>query len=338
MKLNKKIILGTTTMLTVVSPLATVVSCGNESTLDKTTIYLNKINKAITDKQNSIIIPTTKDKRPTIEGILTKLGIDQDPKFNVSFENAPTWIKDKKTSIKLKVCLRGKESNSKISKELQVTWKVVIQSQFTKYKIGSGEVITASVHDLSKIAGENITITQIGFETLKDETVQVDQMPKGVIAVPKDLPSEITSTKKMFLICSKFNQDLNNWDVSNITNMESMFASCFEFNQDVSEWDVSNVTNMIGMFVNSSKFNQDIGKWNVSNVTNMSNMFLNCFEFNQDLGKWNVSKVTNMSNMLGYCSSFNQNLSEWDVSKVIKHTYFNDYGIISASNMPKFKS
>ena len=33
-----------------------------------------------------------------------------------------------------------------------------------------------------------------------------------------------------------------------------------------------------------------------------------------------------------------KDLSEWDVSKVIKHTYFNDYGIISASNMPKFKS
>ena len=114
MKLNKKIILGTTTILTIVAPLATVVSCGNESTSDKTIIYLNKINKAITDKQNSIIFPTTEDKRPTIKGILTKLGIDQDSKFDVSFENAPTWIKNKKTSIKLKVCLRGKESNWKI--------------------------------------------------------------------------------------------------------------------------------------------------------------------------------------------------------------------------------
>ena len=209
MKLNKKIILGTTTILTIVTPLATVVSCGDKTTLDKTTIYLNKINTAITDKQNSIIFPTTEDKRPTIKGILTKLGIDQDPKFNVSFENAPTWIKDKKTSIKLKVCLRGKESNSKISKELQVTWKVVIQSQFTKYKIGSGEVITASVHDLSKIAGENITITQIGFQTLKDETVQVDQMPKGVTTVPSTLPKEITSTQNMFISCEQFNQNIN---------------------------------------------------------------------------------------------------------------------------------
>ena len=243
MKLNKKIILGTTTILTIVTPLATVVSCGDKTTLDKTTIYLNKINKAITDKQNSIIIPTTKDKRPTIEGILTKLGIDQDPKFNVSFENAPTWIKDKKTSIKLKVCLRGKESNSKISKELQVTWKVVIQSQFTKYKIGSGEVITASVHDLSKIAGENITITQIGFETLKDETVQVDQMPKGVIAVPKDLPSEITSLSNVFNQCAQFNQPLDKWDVSNVTNLMGIFCWT-QYNQSLNKWDVSNVINM----------------------------------------------------------------------------------------------
>ena len=101
----------------------------------------------------------------------------------------------------------------------------MIQSQFTKYKIGSGEVITASVHDLSKIAGENITITQIGFQTLKDETVQVDQMPKGVTTVPSTLPKEITSTKNMFKNCKQFNQDLNNWDVSNVTNMR--FYVCF---------------------------------------------------------------------------------------------------------------
>ena len=246
MKLNKKIVLGTTTILTIVTPLATVVSCGDKTTLDKTTIYLNKINTAIVDKQNSIIFPTTKDKRPTIKGILTKLGIVQDPKFDVSFENTPTWIKNKKTSIKLKVCLKGEESNSKISKELKVTWKVVVYSQFTKYKIGSGEVITTSVHDLSKIAGENITITQIGFQTLKDKTVQVDQMPKGVIAVPIKLPYGITSLANMFQFCTEFNQNINEWNVSNITSITGMF-SWTKFNQPLNNWDVSNVTNMLNV-------------------------------------------------------------------------------------------
>ena len=318
MKLNKKIILGTTTILTIATPLATVVSCGDKTTLDKTTIYLNKINTAIDNKQNSIIFPTTEDKRPTIKGILTKLGIAQDPKFDVSFENIPTWIKNKKTSIKFKVCLRGKESNSKVSKELQVTWKVVVQSQFTKYKIGSGKAITASVHDLSKIADENITITQIGFQTLKDETVQVDQMPKGVITVPKDLPSEITSTKKMFFNCSKFNQDLNNWNVSNVTNMMYMFFCCSSFNQDLSKWNVSNVTNMRSIFLDCKLFNKDISNWNVSNVKNMSNMFRGCSKYNKNLNNWNVSNVTNMSCMFLECSLFNKDINNWDVSNVTK--------------------
>ena len=38
-----------------------------------------------------------------------------------------------------------------------------------------------------------------------------------------------------------FNQDLNNWDVSNVTNMSSMFDDATNFNQDISSWDVSNV-------------------------------------------------------------------------------------------------
>ena len=73
MKLNKKIILGTTTILTIVTPLATVVSCGDKTTLDKTTIYLNKINTAITDKQNSIIIPTIKDKKTNYKRNINKI-------------------------------------------------------------------------------------------------------------------------------------------------------------------------------------------------------------------------------------------------------------------------
>ena len=53
----------------------------------------------------------------------------------------------------------------------------------------------------------------------------------------------------MFYECHKFNQPLNNWNVSNITTMESMFHKCRNFNQPLNDWNVSNVRNMKKMFV-----------------------------------------------------------------------------------------
>ena len=36
----------------------------------------------------------------------------------------------------------------------------------------------------------------------------------------------------MFERCKKFNQPLNNWDVSNVVSMGYMFSECFNFNSD----------------------------------------------------------------------------------------------------------
>jgi surface protein len=79
--------------------------------------------------------------------------------------------------------------------------------------------------------------------------------------------------------------------------MLGMFAKTEKFNQPLNNWDVSNVKNMLGMFYNAEKFNQPLDKWNVSNVTNMRLMFYYAKSFNQPLNKWDVSNVTNMNQL-----------------------------------------
>jgi surface protein len=77
----------------------------------------------------------------------------------------------------------------------------------------------------------------------------------------------------MFADAVSFNQDIENWNVSNVTNMSYMFQSATSFNQDISNWNVGSVTNMSEMFNGASSFNQDIGSWDVSSVTSMFRMF-----------------------------------------------------------------
>jgi surface protein len=120
----------------------------------------------------------------------------------------------------------------------------------------------------------------------------------------------------MFSGANNFNQDLDNWDVSQVSSMKRMFYNATSFNGDISSWDVSNVTNMPYMFYNAENFNQDIGNWNVGNVTDMSHMFLFAAKFNQDLGNWDVGNVTDMSYMFASATNFNQDLGNWNMSNV----------------------
>jgi surface protein len=78
----------------------------------------------------------------------------------------------------------------------------------------------------------------------------------------------------MFRNADSFNQNINNWDVSNVTTMFIMFADTTNFNQPLSDWNVSKVTNMSGMFSGATSYNQPIGNWNISGVTNFTNFML----------------------------------------------------------------
>ncbi|WP_025668029.1 BspA family leucine-rich repeat surface protein, partial [Aquimarina megaterium] len=136
----------------------------------------------------------------------------------------------------------------------------------------------------------------------------------------KDVPdlSQVASIAGIFARCTKFNADLNDWDVSTITDMRAVFLGASSFNGNISNWDVSKVTDMFGMFGECSKFNGDLSNWDVSNVTDMRGMFSHATSFTRDLNSWNVSKVTDMTDMFSSTDSFNGDLSKWDVSNVTK--------------------
>jgi hypothetical protein len=116
----------------------------------------------------------------------------------------------------------------------------------------------------------------------------------------------------------------SDWNSSRVKhlNVDLSLDNCFfsifpkDFNENINDWDVSNVVNMSGAFSRCSCFNQPLNNWNVSNVRTMCRMFAFCFQFNQPLDKWAVSGVKDMNEMFYECSQFNQPLIKWDVSGV----------------------
>ncbi len=128
--------------------------------------------------------------------------------------------------------------------------------------------------------------------------------------------SNVTNMSNMFYQAYIFNQPLNNWDVSNVTTMDNMFNAAQAFNQNIDTWDVENVTSMQYMFANTDAFDQPLNSWNVSNVTTMKSMFQRAELFNQPLNNWIVTNVTSMEEMFNSAELFNQNIDNWDVSNV----------------------
>ena len=128
--------------------------------------------------------------------------------------------------------------------------------------------------------------------------------------------SNVTVMEGMFRQNEVFNQPLGSWDVSSVTNMAQMFLAASAFNQDISSWRLDSIENITVMFGAATVFNQDISVWDVSRVTDMTSLFVSARAFNQDLSAWDVSNVTNMQSMFEDARSFNQDLSAWDVSNV----------------------
>ena len=143
------------------------------------------------------------------------------------------------------------------------------------------------------------TIEQWGdneWKSFKNAFAYCENMTYKAIDIPN--LSKVTDMSTMFLGCSKFNGDINNWDVSTITDMIGMFEGCNNFNGNLNNWDVSKVIYMNSMFERCDKFNGDLSNWDVSKVTEMAAMFSRCSVFNGNLSNWDISKVTNMAEML----------------------------------------
>jgi surface protein len=75
--------------------------------------------------------------------------------------------------------------------------------------------------------------------------------------------------------------------------MEYMFYRAEKFNQPINDWDVSKVTDMSYMFYMAEKFNQPLDKWDTSKVENMKSVFYKAKAYkDHDMSSWNVEKAT----------------------------------------------
>jgi surface protein len=114
--------------------------------------------------------------------------------------------------------------------------------------------------------------------------------------------------------------NIPDWDTSLITDMSNFFEKTF-FNENINEWNVSNVEDMSCMFKGAIHFNQPLNNWNVSKVIRMDHMFSGAIEFNQPLHNWDVRNVRSMSYMFSSTNKFNQPLNSWNIKKM-KNTMF----------------
>ncbi len=113
---------------------------------------------------------------------------------------------------------------------------------------------------------------------------------KNLASVPP-LPENIVDISYMFYQAESFNQDINEWDVSQVTDMTRAFAGARTFNQPLENWNVSQVTSMAGMFSGAENFDQELWFWNVGAVSNMDEMFLGASSFNRGINCWDVKNI-----------------------------------------------
>ena len=150
--------------------------------------------------------------------------------------------------------------------------------------------------------------------------------------------SEVTNLMYTFYGCSKFNGNINHWDVSNVTKFTQMFEHAYKFNQPLNNWNTSNVTDMFAMFYECYEFNQPLNNWDISKVTRTWDMFWRCYKFNQPLNNWDTRNVVKMHGMFYRAYKFNQNIHNWNVSKVTDWGDFRNYCPLYKSYTPsKFR-
>jgi len=155
---------------------------------------------------------------------------------------------------------------------------------------------------------------------------------------------EWSSMAKAFKQCSFLKGNAKDTpDLSNVTDMSEMFAGISQFvydydyqtrinsfNQDINNWDVSNVTNMSKLFY-LSDFNQSLDNWDVINVTDMSKMFAGFHEYVEDM-EYTQEIDSPPPTLIDIPSKFNQDISSWDVSNVTNMKDMFQYGVLSSLN------
>ena len=122
-----------------------------------------------------------------------------------------------------------------------------------------------------------------------------------------------------------------------------MFYNASKFNSNINSWNVRSVTNFSEMFTYATSFNKPINKWNVENAINMEKMFFYALKFNQDISTWNISKVENMKLMFKETvffsvENYDKLLAEWSklplknkvtIDVDCKHCFFISHDILT---------
>ena len=129
---------------------------------------------------------------------------------------------------------------------------------------------------------------------------------------------------------------INEWDVSTVQNFSYMFNYASKFNDDINNWQIitdSNV-NMAWMFMHANAFNKPIFNWNLSRVNNLAQMFNYAYSFNQKIPS-TLKIPNNSAQFLSSATSFNQN---FDNLAGVNPQYFNNFlpsNAISTYNFSK---
>jgi surface protein len=138
--------------------------------------------------------------------------------------------------------------------------------------------------------------------------------------------TKVTNISYMFALNNVFNQPLNNWEridstLINVITLEGIFKGCSVFNQPLNNWNVSNVLTLNETFATASQFNQNISSWNVSKVTNFNQTFVSALNFNNGLVSgvngtlnWTTTALTSMNQTFSNAPSFNCNIGSWDLT------------------------
>jgi len=233
--------------------------------------------------------------------------------------------------------LRGSNSPQSITVDSEKTVSVIFkQNNFFLHENG----VTIMCPDTQP--GDIGIVDGVEYESV-DRDLLIHRRDEG-FDLTKLCTSLVTDMNRIFREMFTFNEQIENWDVSNVIDMTQMFSgSSFDhsiedwdvsnvkymdwmfylsnFNKPIGNWDTGNVVSMRSMF-SGSNFNLPIESWDVSNVQNMLNMFRNT-DFDQPIGNWDVGNVNNMTQMFGN-SNFNQPLNDWDVSNVSKMEWMFD--------------
>jgi surface protein len=187
-----------------------------------------------------------------------------------------------------------------------------------EFPIPSGSLLPIENCEYSCLDGL-VDVSQWGNSIVGPNAFQGAQNLTGFTAT--DAPAVAVEPTSMFRNATRFNGNINSWDVSGVRLMNSMFEGATAFNQPLNLWNTGNVRHMGTMFRGASAFNQPLNSWNVSSVKSMSDMFNGATAFNQPLNDWNTSpnstsQVTSMSHMFEGATSFNQPLNNWNTSNV----------------------